>query len=169
MDKVNNQNLTNLTNYDKDARIGCKGKNKFWFGYKRHVSVDMQSGLINKTHITPANVHDGNPIAITPIMPTATSVIYADKGYCGSKTAEVITKYNCTNRTIKKNNMKDKNKNLDKYLATVRAPYERVFSKLNKKTKYTSIPKVEFQTIFETIAFNFKRLISLNVDRIVVS
>ena len=27
-----------------------------WYGYKRHVSVDMQSGLINKVAVTPANV-----------------------------------------------------------------------------------------------------------------
>ena len=40
---------------DKQARIGCKGKDKYWYGYKRHVSVDMQSGLINKVAITPAN------------------------------------------------------------------------------------------------------------------
>ena len=33
---------------DKQARIGCKGKNKYWYGFKKHVSVDMQSGLINK-------------------------------------------------------------------------------------------------------------------------
>ena len=27
-----------------------------WYGYKRHVSFDMQSGLINKVAVTPANV-----------------------------------------------------------------------------------------------------------------
>ena len=32
------------------------GNNKHWYGYKRHVSVDMQSGLINKVAVTPANV-----------------------------------------------------------------------------------------------------------------
>ena len=41
---------------DKQARIGCKGKNKYWYGFKKHVSVDMQSGLINKVLITPANI-----------------------------------------------------------------------------------------------------------------
>ena len=32
---------------DKAARIGCKGKNKFWYGYKRHVSVDMKMEKLN--------------------------------------------------------------------------------------------------------------------------
>ncbi|MGE3919829.1 MAG: hypothetical protein AB7F64_02590 [Gammaproteobacteria bacterium] len=33
---------------DKQARIGCKGQSKFWYGYKKHTSVDMQSGLLTK-------------------------------------------------------------------------------------------------------------------------
>jgi len=39
---------------DKQARFGCKGKNKYWFGYKEHVSVDRPSGLINKVAATSA-------------------------------------------------------------------------------------------------------------------
>ena len=46
-DKLNNEILPKIAN-DKQARIGCKGKNKYWYGFKKHVSVDMQSGLINK-------------------------------------------------------------------------------------------------------------------------
>ena len=29
-----------------------------WCGYKKHLSVDMQSGLINKVAVTTANVPD---------------------------------------------------------------------------------------------------------------
>ncbi len=43
---------------DKQARFGAKGKGKFWYGYKEHASVDMQSGLINKVAATPANTGD---------------------------------------------------------------------------------------------------------------
>lgn len=41
-DKLNNKTLPKVAN-DKQAKIGCKGGNKFWYGYKKHVSVDMQS------------------------------------------------------------------------------------------------------------------------------
>jgi IS5 family transposase len=30
--KLNNDNLPKVA-YDKQARIGCKGKDKFWYGY----------------------------------------------------------------------------------------------------------------------------------------
>ncbi len=29
-------------------KLAVKVSNKFWYGYKKHESVDMQSGLINK-------------------------------------------------------------------------------------------------------------------------
>lgn len=56
-DKLNNKTLPKVAK-DKQAKIGCKGGNKFWYGYKKHVSVDIQSGMINKVAVTPANVTD---------------------------------------------------------------------------------------------------------------
>ena len=40
IDKLNNEVLPKVA-VDKQARIGCKGKKKYWYGYKEHVSVDM--------------------------------------------------------------------------------------------------------------------------------
>jgi len=42
-----------FTFVDSIACFGCKGKNKHWHGYSRDVSVDMQSGLINKVVVIP--------------------------------------------------------------------------------------------------------------------
>ena len=56
-EKLNNENVKKYS-ADKDARFGCKGKGKFWYGFKRHQSVDMGSGLIEKVAVTPANVGD---------------------------------------------------------------------------------------------------------------
>ena len=54
---MNNKNSKHYSS-DPSARYLAKGKNKLWFGYKRHVSVDMTQGLINKVAVTPANVID---------------------------------------------------------------------------------------------------------------
>ena len=48
----------------KKLEIGAKGKNKFWYAYKKHVSVDMRSGLLNKVAITPANVTDAKGLKL---------------------------------------------------------------------------------------------------------
>jgi IS5 family transposase len=45
---------------DKQARIDCKGGSKFWYGYKKHVTLDIQSGLINKVAVTAANLTDAS-------------------------------------------------------------------------------------------------------------
>jgi len=39
-EKLNNDVLPKVA-HAKQARIGCKGKDKHWYGYKRHVSVHM--------------------------------------------------------------------------------------------------------------------------------
>jgi len=65
--------------FDKEARIGCKGKDKYWYGYKKHIGVDMQSGLINKVAITPGNITDAQ--GLENVCPDQ-GAIYADKAYC---------------------------------------------------------------------------------------
>lgn len=57
LDKLNNEVLPKVA-CDKHAKIGCNGKNKYWYGYKQHSAVDMQLRLINKVAVTPANITD---------------------------------------------------------------------------------------------------------------
>jgi hypothetical protein len=61
---MNNENISKVTK-DKEAKFGCKGNDKFWFGYKAHGSVDMGSGMINKVAITKANVTDSRKMKHT--------------------------------------------------------------------------------------------------------
>jgi len=76
-EKLNNEILPKVA-HDPEARIGCKGKERYWYGYKRHLSVDMQSGLINKVAVTPANVPDAR--AVKHVCPSQ-GAAYADKAY----------------------------------------------------------------------------------------
>lgn len=156
-EKLNNETLP-IVAHDKEARIGCKGNNKFWYGYKKHVSVDMQSGLINKVAITPANVSDAKGFKY--VCPNK-GITYTDKAYCSRET-ESIAKYNNGHiAAIKKNNMKGKNKDLDKWYSKIRSPFERVFSQRNKRTRYIGVVKNQFTAFMEAICFNIKRLVVL--------
>ena len=60
---------------------------------------------------------------------------------------------------IKKNNMKGKNRDLDRYYTAIRAPFEHVFSKQNKRVRYRGIAKNQFSAFMQAITFNFKRLV----------
>src|SRR3990170_2621721 len=153
-EKLNNEVLPKVA-YDKEARIGCKGKNKYWYGYKKHVCVDMQSGLINKVAITPGNVTDSK--GLENVCPNQ-GAIYADKGYCTEPAKFYAAKKQCHLAAIKKNNMKGKNKDKDRWYSGIRSPYERVFSQQNKRTRYCGVVKNQFALFMEAICFNLKRL-----------
>jgi len=153
-EKLNNEILPKVAR-DKQARIGCKGGSKFWYGYKKHVSVDMQSGLINKVAITPANVTDSQ--GFKHVCPKQ-GAVYADKGYCTSP-AKTAARANMVHLgAVKKNNMLGKNYDLDKYYTKLRSPFERVFSQDNKRVRYVGIAKNQFATFMNAICFNLRRL-----------
>ena len=157
-EKLNNEALPKVA-FDKQARIGCKGKDKYWYGYKKHACVDMQSGLINKVAVTPANVPDAK--GYKNICPNQ-GATYADKGYCTKEADRNAKRKGCYLRAIKKNNMKDKNKDLDRWISSIRSPYESVFSKQRKRIKYCGIAKNQFAVFMEAICFNLKRLCVLD-------
>lgn len=157
--KLNNESLPDVA-YDKEARIGCKGKNKFWYGFKKHVSVDMKHGLINKVAITPANASDGS--GFKRVCPDA-GAVYADKGYCARSLTQQALAKGVHLRAIKKNNQKDKNRDFDRYVTRVRSPFESVFSKCNKRTRYRGVVKNQFTAFMEAIVHNLKRLVVIGV------
>lgn len=142
-EKLNNETLPKVAR-DKQVKIDCKGGSKFWYGYKKHVSVDIQSGMINKVAITPANVTDAK--GFTYVLPKS-GAIYADKGYCTSSAKSASASKGIHLCSVKKNNMKDKNFDLDKYYTMILSPFERVFSKDNKRLRYVGIAKISLQNL----------------------
>lgn len=157
-EKLNNEILPKFSK-DKQANFGCKGGSKFWYVFKKSVSVDMQSGMINKVAITKASTIDSK--AMKHVAPQ-TGAVYADKGYCDKNAKKAASKNNIHLAAMKKNNMIGKNKDLDKWYCKLRSPYERVFSKTNRRVRYQGIEKNQFTAFMESIAHNFKRIVALN-------
>ena len=165
-DKAIQQKYTQLNNNvlpkvakDRQARIGCKGKTKYWYGYKKHVSVDMQSGLINKVAITPANVTDGQ--GMKHVCPNQ-GAVYADKGYCVDSAKQACAIKGVHVAAIQKNNMKGKDKDKDRWLSGIRSPYERVFSQQARRVRYSGVSNNQFAEFMYAICFNLKRLTVLD-------
>jgi IS5 family transposase len=163
-EKLNNGNVGKYS-ADKDARFGCKGKNKFWYGYKKHVSVDMGSGLIKSVTVTPANVSEQEGLEY--ICPDGGMVV-GDKAYCLSTAQMTMKSHGCHSGAVLKNNMKGKNKDKDRWLTKLRAPFESVFSKDEIKARYRGLMKVQLQAFLEALVFNMKRLAAINAPPIFV-
>jgi Transposase and inactivated derivatives, IS5 family len=154
-DKLNNLVVKEYA-ADRQARWGAKSKKNIWFGYKRHTSVDMRYGLINKTTVTPANVLDYQ--VINQILPKG-GYVFMDKLYDTKKTDRVIQGSGCSPGTIRKNNNRNKDPDLDKWRSQMRMPYEGTFSKLSKRARYKGKTKVAFQNYAESIAYNLKKAV----------
>lgn len=65
---------------DPDAHQTKKG-NQWYFGYKGHISVDRDTGLVNKMKTTVANVHDTVPVS--ELMEGTEEEFHGDSGYLG--------------------------------------------------------------------------------------
>lgn len=126
----------------------------------------MQSGLINKVAVTSANIPDAK--GLKNVCPNQ-GAVYADKGYCTRNAKKDAARRGCYLRAIKKNNMKDKNRDLDRWISSIRAPYESVFSKLRKRTRYCGIAKNQFAAFMEAICFNLKRLSVLGPPGVILA
>jgi transposase, IS5 family len=155
-----NNNNTAKYSRDKDARYGSKGKgdNKFWYGFKRHHSVDCKVGLIIKTSITKANVPDGT--GVKHVLPN-TGAVLADKAYAYGEAQKHIKRKGLYSLAIKKDNDKSKDRRRDKMISKCRMPFEGVFSSLSKKARFLGIEKIQFQSFMESFAFNIKRIVKI--------
>ena len=146
---LNNGNIS-MFSADPDARTGCKGDDKFWFGYKRGVNVDSRLGIITKVAVEPANLLDHQMVG--QLFPP-TGAVFMDKGFDVDEVYKNVPE-DIILRIIKKNNRADKNRDFDRWISRCRSPFESVFSQLEKRTKYIGLRKNRFKGLIDAIAYN---------------
>lgn len=156
-DTLNNKNVEKYA-ADSQARWGQKSATNIWFGYKRHVSVDMRFGLITKLRVTPGNVLDFE--VIKSLLPSV-GMAFMDKLYDIEAVIELLKKEGIANATILKNNRKAKNRDLDRWRSSIRMPFESTFSKQEKRARYRGNAKVTMQAFLEAIAHNLKKAVRI--------
>lgn len=70
---------------DPDAKSTKKG-NQYYFGYKAHIGVDSESGLVHTNIVTSANEHD---VTVTnKLLHGEEQCVYGDSGYLGADKRE---------------------------------------------------------------------------------
>ena len=67
---------------DPEAHSVKKG-NQWYFGYKEHIGVDADSGLVHTLETTAANVHDSN--MVVELLQGTEEDVYGDSGYLGAE------------------------------------------------------------------------------------
>ena len=141
---------------DPDAHSAKKG-NVWHFGYKAHIGVDSDSGLVHTLKATAANEHD---VTITADLLTGDEeIVYGDSGYLGAEKRPEALKRNTAGKKIRykinrrPSQSKDKStrskaqiKRREREKSSVRAKVEHVFAivKLQlrfRKTRYRGLQK----------------------------
>ncbi|MDR0696636.1 MAG: hypothetical protein LBF68_03715 [Christensenellaceae bacterium] len=118
----------------------------------------MGSGLIVDVFITSVSYKIK---AAEPILPKSGAIV-ADKGYLGLK--QMAKENGLHAMAIQLSNMKTQNKDYDRFLTKLRAPYESVFSKrdnLEQDTKAKKIIKVS--NIWSQVSYDMSRALKLNI------
>jgi len=141
---------------DPDAHQAKKG-NQWHFGYKAHIGVDKDSGLVQKVKVTAANVSDVS--TMQELLTGEEEVVYGDSGYLGAQKREDAILKNKQGKKIRyKINRRPsqiRNRSLwsqgqlkrrEREKSSVRAKVEHVFAVVKgmfryRKTRYRGLTK----------------------------
>ena len=141
---------------DPEAHQVKKG-NTWHFGYKAHVGVDKDSGIVHTVKVTAANQHD---VSMTSKLLTGEeTVVYGDSGYLGAEKREDAAKKNTNGKRIryrinrrpsqitkKSTRSQAQLKRREHEKSSVRAKVEHVFAVVKgqlryRKTRYRGLQK----------------------------
>ena len=141
---------------DPDIRSVKKG-NTWHFGYKAHVGVDKDAGLVHHVKVTGANVHD---VTMVPQLLTGEeTAVYGDSDYLGAeKREDAVTqnkqgkriRYKTNRRPSQSRNRSGRSrgqiKRREHEKSSVRAKVEHVFAVVKglfhfRKTRYRGLRK----------------------------
>ena len=150
---------------DPDACQTMKG-NTWHFGYKAHIGVDRESGIVHTVKATAANVHD---VTMTPeLLHGEEETVHGDSGYLGAENRNDAIVRNTANKKIRykinrrpsqsknrSNRSKAQIKRREREKSSVRAKVEHVFGVVKgqlkfKKTRCRGLRKQEakFNIVF---------------------
>lgn len=143
---------------DPEAHSAKKG-NVWHFGYKAHIGVDRDSGLVHTAKVTPANVHDVT--VLNDLLTGEEETVHGDSGYLGADKRPEAVKRNKAGKRIrykinrrpsqsknKTNRSRAQIKRREHEKSSIRSKVEHVFAVVKRqlrfrKTRYRGLRKQE--------------------------
>ncbi len=148
---------------DPEAEWVCKGKKRY-FGYKVHVAVDADSGIIRKTKLTKATAHEGH--VLKDILPEEQDWVYADKAYMSRENARILKGKGIKNGIMKKASRRVKLEKIDylrnRLINKTRRKIEKTFGTFKRwygyvRARYIGIERNTVQMFLICIGYNLKK------------
>jgi transposase, IS5 family len=142
---------------DRDAKFTVKA-GKPHYGYKMHVAVDAEYGVIRDLAFTPANVHDRR--CTEPLVPDDPSVILADKAYYNEATEQRLGRRSLILYKAFRNRPLDSIKEeFNRMASSLRSRIERTFGYLKHwagyaRVRYFGIQANESEAFWRCLSYN---------------
>lgn len=145
---------------DPDAAWGRKNKRTSFLGYKHHMAVDADSGLITSTRVTPGNesaAADG--VVMAQVLDGRAAAVVADKAYDLPRNHRLLQRKGIDNRIIKRRGGNGSN-NAQRYVV------ERSNAIVKRwcgggRARYWGLEKVSIQMLLASMAANLKRWLGI--------
>jgi len=169
----------------KDEHGQAKEQREYFYGYKAHVSLNAESGMITNLVVTPGNAYDGHkfPELVNRDLELGLSIdtVAADRGYDDGNNHYFLQQRGLhsaihlkTLRTQKKDENKEvwvQLKTTSEYKRGLRERYkiERKFGEGKQghglgRCRYVGCTKFAIQVLLTAIALNLKRMVKLLAD-----
>lgn len=155
---------------ERDPEAGAYGRHKDGnvSGYKAHVGVDQDSGLVRKVVVTPANVND--TVVADTLVSGDEKAVYADKAYDSKARREALEArgvfVGLMHRPSGPRKLTQEQTDFNKTVGKVRAPVERAFAVLKqhyrlRRARYLGRARVSTEIHLAIMAMNLKRALVL--------
>jgi len=153
---------------DPDAGVTMKRK-KVHFGYKAHLAVDEQSGLVRQAEMTSANVHDSRPGEA--LVQGDEEAVFADRAYDSQAFRESLRRRGICDGIIwkvkhRRYPLEAWQKWLNRWAGAVRANVERAHATMKQwyglsRVRYRGLARNACHLQFVAAAMNMKRALVL--------
>jgi IS5 family transposase len=150
---------------DRDGTYSVKGGNVH-FGYKDHIKVDVEHGLIRSIEITTASQHDNTVNLVDKGDDTA----YRDRGYFGTSVPKGVED-KTMQRAVRGRKLNGGQQRRNRAISRIRAPGERPFSVTKRvfhgdRTYVKTLERVSVKEMFKAFAYDLYQLFTLERKRL---
>lgn len=156
---------------DRDPEAGWTKKGgQYHHGYKAHVSMDKDSGLINQTKVTSADVHDSQ--VLLECLDEDDEKVYVDKAYDKEEDRKTLRKHKIKpclmRRTYRSDSEEQKVRkaNLNKAIGKIRGAVEKFFGTTKRsygmrQARYLGTLKNELWVRLMAVVYNMVRAVNI--------
>jgi IS5 family transposase len=154
----------NGTAPDADASY-TRNNHRSFYGYKAHISSDLEHNLIRTALISTARVQDGH--MFERVAPEETRKIYADKIYDTKRVRAWLRARAIANGVLKKGahhiKLSPRDVELNRKKGLVRRNIERIFGHLKqwqgyRRVRYLGLARNQLELTLKAVTYNLKRL-----------